>query len=304
MASGEAIANREELQVHSRGGRFNKVILWIVVAAFTIGATGVVLGIHGSGTSQNSSSSKSIDDPGAAARTKGKIEDLAAHGIHLRPSPTVNLHEPPKVVPQQAVHGGGALEIVRAKTQQGDAVAKSDPAFTVHPPASRYAVMAGSVFSAVLISGISSDLPGPILAKISQNVVDSAIGKYVLVLQGSGLIGAYQNASAYKQQRAQIAWQRLILPNTSSMNLSPMPGTGQSGYAGFSDQINKHCLAPFETAALMSPISANQMVGLMAAFGGSGTYGLYGYYQPNDGRRDGWLVSLWSVRGPRPADDR
>ena len=103
MASGEAIADPEELQVRSRGGRFNKVILWIVVAALTIGATAVVLGIHASATSQNSSSSKSIDDPGAAARSKGEIEDLAAHGIHLRPSPTVNLHEPPKVVAQQAV---------------------------------------------------------------------------------------------------------------------------------------------------------------------------------------------------------
>jgi type IV secretion system protein TrbI len=141
--------------------------------------------------------------------------------------------------------------------------------------------MAGSVISAVLISGISSDLPGPILARVRQNVVDSAIGKYVLILQGSRLIGAYQNASAYRQQRVQIAWQRLIFPNTSSMNLSPMPGTGQSGYAGFLDQIINHYLAPFETAALMSQISASQTVGLMAAFGGSGTYGLYGYYQPN-----------------------
>ena len=74
-----------------------------VVAALTIGATAVVLGIHASATSQNSSSSKSIDDPGAPARSKGEIEDLAAHGIHLRPSPTVNPHEPPKVVAQQAV---------------------------------------------------------------------------------------------------------------------------------------------------------------------------------------------------------
>jgi type IV secretion system protein VirB10 len=280
MASGEAIADQEELQVHSGGDRFKKVILWIVVAALTIGATAVVLGIHAPGTSQNSSSSKSIDDPGAAGRTKGKIEDIAAHGIHLRPSPTVNLHEPPKVVAQQAVHGGGAPEIASAKTQRGDAVAKSDPTLTVQPAASRYAVMAGSVISAVLISGIGSDLPGPILARVSQNVVDSAIGKYVLILQGSRLIGAYQNASAYRQQRVQIAWQRLIFPNTSSMKLSPMPGTGQSGYAGFSDQIN-HYFAPFETVALMSLISASQMVGLMAAFGSSGTYRLYGYYQPN-----------------------
>ena len=44
----------------------------------------------------------------------------------------------------------------------------------LHPPASPYTVMAGSVIPAVLVSGINSDLPGPILAQVSQNVYDSA----------------------------------------------------------------------------------------------------------------------------------
>ena len=65
------------------------------------------------------------------------------------------------------------------------------------------------------------------------------------------------------------------------MNLPHMPGTDQSGYAGFSDQVDNHYLATFGTAALMSLISAGQMVGQMTAFGGGGTYGPYGYYQPN-----------------------
>jgi type IV secretion system protein VirB10 len=65
------------------------------------------------------------------------------------------------------------------------------------------------------------------------------------------------------------------------MELPQMPGTDQSGYAGFSDQVNNHYLATFGTAAVMSLISAGQMVGQMAAFGGGGTYGAYGYYQPN-----------------------
>jgi type IV secretory pathway VirB10-like protein len=301
VASGEAIEDREELQVHSRGGRFNKVILWIMVATFTIGATAVVRGIRASGASQNSGFSKRIDDPRAVARSKGEIEDLVAHGIHLGPSPTVNLHEPPKVVAQQAVphqtsrtlsgyqqwakekyikvpesqemlqqfHGGGALEIASAETPQSDAVAQSDPTLTVHPPASPYAVMIGSVIPAVLISGLNSDLAGSILARVSQNVFDRAIGKVVLILQASRLIGAYQNASAHRQQRVQIAWQRLIFPNTSSMNLSRLPGTDQSAYSRFSDQINNHYLATFRIKAPMSLISASQMVGLMAAFGGS-----------------------------------
>jgi len=193
----------------------------------------------------------------------------------------VNLHEPPKVVPQQAVHGGGELRIARAKTQQGDAVAKSDPALTVHPPASRYAVMAGSVFSAVLISGISSDLPGPILAKISQNVVDSAIGKYVLILQGSSLIGAYQNAPAYRQQRVQIAWATADLSEHLEHESVAYAGHRSERLRGLLGSDQQPLPRTLRTAALMSLISASQMVGLMAAFGGSGTYGLYGYYQPN-----------------------
>jgi type IV secretion system protein VirB10 len=59
-----------------------------------------------------------------------------------------------------------------------------------------------------------------------------------------------------------------------------MPGTDQGGYAGFVDQVNNHYLATFGTAAVMSLISAGQMVGQMATFGGGGAYGGYGY-QPN-----------------------
>ena len=60
-----------------------------------------------------------------------------------------------------------------------------------------------------------------------------------------------------------------------------MPGADQSGYAGFSDQIDHHYLATFGTAAVMSLISAGQSVGQMATFGGGASYGPYGYYQPN-----------------------
>jgi type IV secretory pathway VirB10-like protein len=144
--------------------------------------------------------------------------------------------ESPEMV--QAFHSGRTLEIASAGEQQSDPYASGDqtnPTIRVHPVASPYTVMAGSILPAVLISGINSDLPGPILAQVSQNLRDSATGRSVLIPQGSRLIGAYQNASTYGQQRVQIAWQRLIFPNTSSMNLPMMPGADQSGYAGFSD---------------------------------------------------------------------
>ena len=49
-----------------------------------------------------------------------------------------------------------------------------------------------------------------------------------------------------------------------------MPGADQGGYAGFTDEVNNHYLRTFGTAALMSLISAGQMVGQMATFGGGG----------------------------------
>ncbi len=65
------------------------------------------------------------------------------------------------------------------------------------------------------------------------------------------------------------------------MNLPQMPGADQSGYAGFSDQVDHHYLATFGTAAVMCLISAGQTVGQMATLGGGASYGPYGYYQPN-----------------------
>jgi type IV secretion system protein VirB10 len=80
------------------------------------------------------------------------------------------------------------------------------------------------VIPAVLIGGINSDLPGPVLAQVSENVFDSASGKSLLIPQGSRLVGAYQSAGAYRQQRLRIAWRRLIFQNTASMDLPQMPG--------------------------------------------------------------------------------
>ena len=302
-------------QEHSGGGRFNRLILITFAVVAIVSGVVVALGVESSGIGQ-SALQKPADDPGASARDNGEIADLAANGGKRLAAPT--FVPPPAVVatvqapiqqtppqppsryaqwaeekymkalesPQMvsAFHDGGTLEIARTNGQQGtnfNVGNSTDQAVTLHPPASAFSVMAGSVIPAVLVSGINSDLPGPILAQVSQNVFDSATGKYLLVPQGSRLIGIYQNASAYGQQRVEIAWQRLIFPNTSSMDLPQMPGADQGGYSGFTDEVNNHYLRTFGTAAVMSLISAGQMVGQMATFGGGGTYGPYGYSQPN-----------------------
>ena len=300
------------------GARLNRRLLIVVGAVVVIAGVFAVQGIRSAGvTVQKATVEPGNEEAGQAARDQAEVEELKARGAPPEappPAATAPAMTIPRVQPSvqhssgppsryaqwaqdkymraleapemvAAFHGGGTLEI--PSTQRGEGGASfnadtaSDPGVMLRPPASPYTVMAGSVIPAVLVSGINSDLPGPILAQVSENVFDSRSGRSLLIPQGSRLIGAYQNASAYGQQRVQIAWRRLIFPDTSSMDLPQMPGADQGGYSGFGDEVNNHYLSTFGTASLMSLISAGQMVGQMAAFGGGGAAGPYGYYQPN-----------------------
>ncbi len=120
---------------------------------------------------------------------------------------------------------------------------------------SPYEVKTGTILPATMIGGLNSDLPGDMLAQISQNVYDTATGKYLLIPQGSKLVGTYDNYITYGQNRALVAWSRLIYPDGSTIELEGMPGVDQSGYAGFEDQVNHHYFKVFGSAILMSLVT-------------------------------------------------
>ena len=115
-----------------------------------------------------------------------------------------------------------------------------------------FEVKTGTVIPAVLITGINSDLPGQMIAQISQNVFDTATGKYLLFPQGSKIFGTYDSRVIYGQERILIAWNRVIFPDGSSVTLGSMPGTDMSGNAGFNDKVNNHYLRTYSNAFLMS----------------------------------------------------
>jgi type IV secretion system protein TrbI len=108
------------------------------------------------------------------------------------------------------------------------------------PPAGGWLLSAGSIISASLITGIDSDLPGEIVAQVSDRVYDSITGEILLIPQGARLIGRSDNRVSYGQNRALIAWQRLILPDGSSIELDSLPGGDASGFAGLTDQVDRH----------------------------------------------------------------
>jgi type IV secretory pathway VirB10-like protein len=106
--------------------------------------------------------------------------------------------------------------------------------------ASPWLVTSGSVIAASLVTGLNSDLPGLVVAQVSENVFDSVTGRTLLIPQGARLIGRYESNTSYGQQRAFLVWQRIIWPDGSSLTLDDAPAIDPSGYAGVRDRVDSH----------------------------------------------------------------
>ncbi|MBL4576733.1 MAG: TrbI/VirB10 family protein [Opitutaceae bacterium] len=122
--------------------------------------------------------------------------------------------------------------------------------YRLQDPLSRYQVMAGSVIAASLITGINSDLPGVIFAQVTEPVYDTVTGQHILIPQGSRLIGKYDSEIAEGQGRILVIWQRIIMPNGSSIEIDNLPAADTEGYAGLSDKTDYHTSSLFKAAAL------------------------------------------------------
>jgi type IV secretion system protein TrbI len=105
---------------------------------------------------------------------------------------------------------------------------------------SPYTLSAGSVIAGSLITGLNSDLPGFVTAQVTENVYDSSTGRLLLLPQGSRLIGSYDSVVAFGQSRALLVWQRIIMPDGSSIQIDNAPATDASGYAGLADTVDRH----------------------------------------------------------------
>ncbi|NSY41911.1 TrbI/VirB10 family protein [Agrobacterium tumefaciens] len=110
----------------------------------------------------------------------------------------------------------------------------------VMAPASPFVLQAGAIIPAALITGIRSDLPGQIVAQVTENIYDSPTGRSLLVPQGTRVIGQYDNNVQFGQRRALLVWNRLIFPNGRSIVLERQPGADSQGFAGLEDGVDYH----------------------------------------------------------------
>jgi type IV secretion system protein VirB10 len=128
-------------------------------------------------------------------------------------------------------------------------------------PASKYILQAGSVIPAALLTGIRSDLPGQVTGQVTENVYDSPTGRYLLIPQGSRLIGTYDSRVAFGQSRVLLVWTRLIFPNGRSIVLERQVGADPQGYAGLEDEVDHHWSRLFTAAALSTLLGIGSQLG-------------------------------------------
>jgi len=115
-------------------------------------------------------------------------------------------------------------------------------------------VIQGTMIQAVMETALDSSLPGQTRAIISEDVF-SYDGTRLLIPRGSRLIGRYRSGIEIAQRRVTIAWDRIILPNNQTVQISSFGGDelGRSGVTGF---VDTRFAERFGSAALISIISA------------------------------------------------
>ena len=203
-----------------------------------------------------------------AARTS-KL--FVANAVHSQPSQV----QPAAFEPGASPSGFGAFSPERMLTQSEAHNAQDRKlAFVNAPvdkrttspdplelPASVFVVQAGTVIPGALVTGIRSDLPGQIAAQVTQHVYDSPTGRFLLIPQGSKLIGVYDSQVTFGQSRVLLVWTRLILPNGKSIVLERQPGADTQGYSGLEDEVDNHWGSLFKAALLTTILGAGSDFG-------------------------------------------
>ena len=118
----------------------------------------------------------------------------------------------------------------------------------------RNTVVQGTMIQAVTETALDSTLPGAIRAIVSEDV-HSFDGARVLIPRGARLVGRYRSDVALAQSRVMVAWDRIILPDNQTVEISAFGGDelGRTGTTGF---VDTRFAQRFGSAALISLIGA------------------------------------------------
>ena len=154
--------------------------------------------------------------------------------------------------------GPGAAAPERAARPPSDPL---DPARLVRPsdPPGWERIHEGSFLEAVLVTQLTGEFPGPVLAMVSVPF-RSADRQRVLIPRGTRAVGTAQAVRDRDQSRLAVAFHRLILPDGSWVALE-FDGLNQAGESALLDEVDRHYLSTFVGAGAVGVISGLALAG-------------------------------------------
>ena len=117
-------------------------------------------------------------------------------------------------------------------------------------------VQAGTIVHLALETGVSSELPGMVLARVTKPVYDPGLN-HVVIPSGTRVLGTYNARVEKGQTRAQVLWTTLVWDGGGSVDLGGMPGVDLGGQSGLEASVDNHFDKALAGAALSGVLSAS-----------------------------------------------
>ena len=137
----------------------------------------------------------------------------------------------------------------------------AEPGRSVQPadPPGWERIHEGSFLEAVLLTQLTGDFPGPVLATVSVPFY-SADRQRVLIPRGTRVVGMARAVQDRNQSRLAVAFHRLLLPGGSWIDLE-LTGLNQAGEGALQDQVDRHYFSTFAAAGAVGVVSGLALAG-------------------------------------------
>ena len=128
-----------------------------------------------------------------------------------------------------------------------------------HDPPGWERIHEGRFLEAVLVTQLSGEFPGPVLAMVSVPLY-STDRQRVLIPRGARVVGTAQAVQNRDQSRLAVAFHRLLLPDGSWIDLE-FTGLNQVGESALRDRVNRRYLSTFAAAGAVGALSGLTLAG-------------------------------------------
>jgi type IV secretory pathway VirB10-like protein len=117
-----------------------------------------------------------------------------------------------------------------------------------------YRLYEGTILETVLTNRLDGSFSGPVNCMITTNVY-SHDGLYLLIPQGSRVLGEAKKVETFGDQRLAVFFHRIVMPDGYSLSLDKFQGLNQIGETGLKDQVNHHYLQVFGVSLAIGAIA-------------------------------------------------